>query len=86
MIDLTGDDGDYIELSSLRTARTARVESSLEILETPEITLEKMQRKEDSHSEDGSTPSHLYGRWSTAPVINTPVFDEAHLSTAKSSG
>ena len=108
-----------------------------------------MQREEDSHSEDGNTPSHLYGRWPaateqnlgeehhggstqtvvgasmiagdavlesnvassslrdrsynehdtgsvkaddlqgagrTAPVINTPVFDEAPLSTAESSG
>ena len=49
-----------------RAPVTERVESSLEIPETPEITLEKMQRKEDSHSEDGNTPSHLYGRWPTA--------------------
>ena len=49
-----------------RVPVTERVESSLEIPETPEITLEKMQREEDSHSEDGNTPSHLYGRWPTA--------------------
>ena len=49
-----------------RAPVTERVESSLEIPETPEITLEKMQREEDSHSEDGNTPSHLYGRWPTA--------------------
>jgi hypothetical protein len=45
-----------------RAPVTERVKSSLEIPETPEITLEKMQREEDSHSEDGNTPSHLYGR------------------------
>jgi len=49
-----------------RAPVTERVESSLEIPETLEITLEKMQREEDSHSEDGNTPSHLYGRWSTS--------------------
>jgi hypothetical protein len=49
-----------------RAPVTERVESSLEIPETPEITLEKMQREEDSHSEDGNTPFHLYGRWPTA--------------------
>jgi hypothetical protein len=49
-----------------RAPVTERVESSLEILETPEITLEKMQREEDSHSEDGNTPSYLYRRWPTA--------------------
>ena len=43
-----------------RAPVTERVESSLEIPETPEITLEKMQREENSHSEDGNTPSHLY--------------------------
>jgi hypothetical protein len=42
-----------------RAPVTEQVESSLEIPETPEITLEKMQREEDSHSEDGNTPSHF---------------------------
>jgi hypothetical protein len=44
---------------------TERVESSPEIPKTPAVALEKMRREEDSHSEDGNTPSHAYGRWST---------------------
>jgi hypothetical protein len=39
-----------------------QVESPLKILETPEVALEKMQREEDNHSEDGNTPSYLCGR------------------------
>ena len=35
-----------------RAPVTERVENSLEIPETPEITLEKIQHEEDSHSED----------------------------------
>ena len=49
-------------LKDSRVPVTERVESPLEIPETLEITLEKMQREEDSHSEDGNTPSHLYGQ------------------------
>jgi hypothetical protein len=45
---------------------TERIESSLEIPETPEVALEKIRREKDSHSEDSNTPSHLYGRWSAA--------------------
>ena len=48
-----------------RAPVTERVESSLEIPETPDVALEKIQREEDDHSEDGNTP-HIYGRWSTA--------------------
>ena len=39
-----------------------QVESPLKIPETPEVALEKMQREEDNHSEDGNTPSYLCGR------------------------
>jgi len=45
---------------------TKRLESSLEVLETPAVALEKMQREEDGHSDDGNTPSHLCGPRSTA--------------------
>jgi hypothetical protein len=50
-----------------------------------------MQREEDNHSEDehdtGSVKvDDLQGAGRTAPIINTPVFDEAPLSTAESSG
>ena len=38
-----------------RAPVTELVESSLKIPETTEITLGKMQREEDNHSEDGNT-------------------------------
>jgi hypothetical protein len=43
-----------------------RLENSSEIPETPIIALKKMRREEGDHSEDGNTPSHAYGHWSTA--------------------
>ena len=39
-----------------RAFTTKRLESSLEILETPAVALEKMRREEDDLSEDSSTP------------------------------
>jgi hypothetical protein len=42
---------------------TKRPENSPEIPETPVTALEKMRREKD---ENGNTPSHAYGRWSTA--------------------
>jgi hypothetical protein len=44
---------------------TELLESSLEVPETPVITLEKM-RQEDDHINDSNIPSHLRGPWSTA--------------------
>jgi hypothetical protein len=48
---------------SLGSHYTLKVKS---IPEMPEIALEKLQREEDNHSEDGNAPSHLCRRWSTA--------------------
>jgi hypothetical protein len=42
-----------------RAPVTEQVKSSLEIPETLEVALEKIQREEDSHNEDGNTP-YLY--------------------------
>jgi hypothetical protein len=42
---------------------TERPENSPEIPETPTVALEEMRRGD---SEDGNTPSHAYGHWSTA--------------------
>ena len=38
---------------------TERLESSLEIPETPAAALEMMRHEEDNHGDDGNTPSHL---------------------------
>ena len=43
-----------------------RLESSLEILETPAAALKMMRHEEDDHGDDGNTPSHLCEGWSTA--------------------
>jgi hypothetical protein len=43
-------------LKDSRAPVTERVESSLEIPETPDVALEKIQSEEDSHSEDGNAP------------------------------
>jgi hypothetical protein len=46
---------------------TERLESSLEILETPAAAaLEMMRHEEDDHGDDGNTRSHLCEGWSTA--------------------
>lgn len=37
--------------------------NSPEIPETPTVALKNMRRWEDDHSEDGDTPSDLYGRF-----------------------
>jgi hypothetical protein len=52
-------------LKDSETPITERLESSLEILETPAAALEIM-RHEDDHGDDGNTPSHLYKGRSTA--------------------
>jgi hypothetical protein len=38
---------------------TERLESSLEIPETPAVALEMMRCEEDDHGDNGNTPSHL---------------------------
>ena len=38
---------------------TERLESSVEIPETPAAALEMMRHEEDDHGDDGNTPSHL---------------------------
>jgi hypothetical protein len=50
-----------LALKDSRAFITERVESSLEIPETPEVALEKIQREENSYSEDGNT-SYACGR------------------------
>jgi hypothetical protein len=44
---------------------TERLESSLEIPETP-AALEMMRHEEDDHGDDGNTPSYLCEGWSIA--------------------
>jgi hypothetical protein len=52
-------------LKDSETPIIERLESSLEILETPAAAL-KIMRHEDDYGDDGNIPSHLYKDRSTA--------------------
>jgi hypothetical protein len=54
-----------LALKDSRAFIIERTESSLEISKTLKVTLEKIQREENSYSEDGNTP-YACGCWSTA--------------------
>jgi hypothetical protein len=53
-----------------RALATERLESSLEIPETPAVVLEKIRREKDDPSNDNNTPSHVCECWSTATEQN----------------
>jgi hypothetical protein len=53
-------------LKHSRALATERLGSSLEIPEILAVVLERIRREKDDPSNDGNTPFHVCGCWSTA--------------------